>query len=100
MILIFDHYGIFIYIYHLIKKYSNHIPSPVYLHYEETTTEGEGDKKKEKTEQKTEQINVGTAFWKKPKGSLKKKDYNEFYQSIAVDYEEPIMRIHTQAEGT
>lgn len=84
----------------IIKKYSNHIPSPVYLHYEETTTEGEGDKKKEKTEQKTEQINVGTAFWKKPKGSLKKKDYNEFYQSIAVDYEEPIMRIHTQAEGT
>ena len=40
------------------------------------------------------------AFWKKPKGSLKDKDYNQFYQSIAVDYEDPIFHIHTQAEGT
>ena len=84
----------------IIKKYSNHVPSPVYLHYEEVTTEGDGDDKKEKKEQKNEQINVGTAFWKKPKGNLKKKDYKEFYQSIAVDYEDPVMHIHTQAEGT
>ena len=84
----------------IIKKYSNHVPSPVYLHYEEVTTEGDGDDKKEKKEQKNEQINVGTAFWKKPKGNLKKKDYKEFYQSIAVDYEDPVMHVHTQAEGT
>lgn len=84
----------------IIKKYSNHIPSPVYLHYEEITTKGEGENKKEKKETKIEQINAGTAFWKKPKGSLKKKDYNEFYKSIAVDYEDPVLHIHTQAEGT
>ena len=36
----------------IIKKYSNHIPSPVYLHFKEVTTKGEGDKKKETTEQK------------------------------------------------
>ena len=84
----------------IVKKYSNHIPFPIYLHWEEVTTKGEDEKKKEKKEQKTEQINAGSAFWKKPKGSLKKKDYNQFYQSIAVDYEEPILHIHTQAEGT
>ena len=84
----------------IIKKYSDHIPSPVYLTYEDTTYEGEGEKKKEKKEIKTEQINSGTAFWKKPKGSLKKKEYKEFYKTIAVDYEDPIMHIHTQAEGT
>ena len=84
----------------IIKKYSNHIPSPVFLHFEEITSEGEDDKKKEKKENKVEQINAGTAFWKKPKSSLKKKDYKEFYQSIAVDYEDPVLRIHTQAEGT
>ena len=84
----------------IIKKYSNHIPSPVYLHFEEVTTKGEGEKKKETRKQKEEQINDGTAFWKKPKGSLKKKDYNQFYQSIAVDYEDPVLHIHTQAEGT
>ena len=84
----------------IVKKYSNHIPFPIYLHWEEIITKGEGDKKKEKKENKTEQINAGSAFWKKSKGSLKEKDYNQFYQSIAVDYEDPIFHIHTQAEGT
>ena len=84
----------------IVKKYSNHIPFPIYLHWEEITTKGEGDKKKEKKENKTVQINAGSAFWKKSKGTLKDKDYNQFYQSIAVDYEDPILHIHTQAEGT
>lgn len=84
----------------IVKKYSNHIPSPVYLHYEEVKTEGEGKKEKEVREQKVDQINAGTAFWKQPKSSLKKKDYNEFYKSVAVDYEDPVLHIHTQAEGT
>ena len=84
----------------IVKKYSNHIPFPIYLHWEEITTKGEGEKKKEKKEDKTEQINAGSAFWKKSKGTLKDKDYNQFYQSIAVDYEDPILHIHTQAEGT
>ena len=84
----------------IIKKYSNHIAFPIYLHWEEVTTKGEGKKKKEKKEQKTEQINAGSAFWKKPKGSLKEKEYHQFYQSIAVDYEDPVLYMHTQAEGT
>ena len=84
----------------VVKKYSNHISFPIYLHWEEITTKGEGDKKKESKENKTEQINAGSAFWKKSKGSLKEKDYNQFYQSIAVDYEDPILHIHTHAEGT
>ncbi|RMZ49459.1 molecular chaperone HtpG [Candidatus Marinimicrobia bacterium PRS2] len=84
----------------IVKKYSNHIPFPIYLHWEEIITKAEGEKNKEKREDKTEQINAGSAFWKKSKGSLKEKDYNQFYQSIAVDYEDPILYIHTQAEGT
>ncbi len=84
----------------IVKKYSNHLSFPIYLHYEEVNTEGEGEKKKETVENKTDQINAGSAFWKKTKSSLKKKDYNEFYKSIAVDYEDPILHIHTQAEGT
>ncbi len=84
----------------IVKKYSNHIPFPIYLHWEEIITKAEGEKKTEKREDKTEQINAGSAFWKKSKGSLKEKDYNQFYQSIAVDYEDPILYIHTQAEGT
>ncbi len=83
----------------IIKKYSNHIPFPIYLHFEETRFEGEGDNKKEKKEPKTEQINAASALWKRPKQDLSDTDYNEFYKSISHDYDEPLMRIHTHAEG-
>ena len=80
----------------VIKKYSDHIAFPIHLHWEETT--GEDDKKK--TEAKEEQVNDAGALWKRPKGELKDEDYNEFYKTIGHDTDEPLMRIHTQAEGT
>lgn len=84
----------------LIKKYSNHIPFPIYLHYTETTSEGEGDDKKETTELKEEQINAASAIWKRSKNDLKEEDYHEFYKSISHDYDDPLHYVHTHAEGT
>ncbi len=83
----------------IIKKYSNHIPFPIYLHYEEVKSEGEGDKKKEKREQKVEQINTASALWRRPKNELKDEDYNEFYRTISHETEDPLHYIHTKAEG-
>ncbi|NQV16449.1 molecular chaperone HtpG [bacterium] len=82
-----------------LKKYSNHIAFPINLSYEESRFDGEGDAKKEIKERKTEQVNDATAFWKKPKSSLKKKDYNEFYKTFSNDYQDPALHVHTQAEG-
>jgi molecular chaperone HtpG len=84
----------------LIKKYSNHISFPIFLHYEGVRYEGEGDKKKEIREPKVEQVNAASAFWKRPKSELKDEDYNEFYKTFSHDFEEPLLHIHTQAEGT
>jgi molecular chaperone HtpG len=87
----------------LVKKYSNHIPFPIFLHYLYTEYVSEEDKKKgkeEKTEAKTEQINAASALWKKPKSELKKEDYQEFYKTVCHDYEAPLFYLHTQAEGT
>ena len=75
----------------IIKKYSDHIAFPIELNYTE-----EIDKK---VENKTDQINSGSAFWKKSKSGLKKKDYNEFYKALSSDTEDPLLYIHTQAEG-
>ena len=83
----------------IIKKYSNHIPFPIYLHYEEVKSEGEGEKKKEKQEQKVEQINTAAALWRKPKKDIKDADYNEFYRTISHETEDPLHYIHTKAEG-
>ncbi len=83
----------------VIKKYSNHIPFPIFLHYEGTRYEGEGETKKEIKEPKTEQINAASAIWKRPKSELTDNDYNEFYKSISHAMDEPLLRIHTHAEG-
>ena len=82
----------------IIKKYSNHIPFPIFLHYEEEKYDKKGEVKGK--EKKTDQVNAASAFWKRPKSELKKKDYNEFYKTISHDHEDPMMHIHTQAEGT
>jgi len=80
----------------IIKKYSDHIAFPIHLHWTETT--GEDDKKK--TEEKEEQVNAASALWKRPKSELKDEDYNEFYKTISHESEDPMLRIHVQAEGT
>ena len=81
----------------IVKKYSNHISFPIFLHYTEEKTD---DKDNTTVENKVEQINAASAFWKQSKSSLKKEDYNSFYSTIANDYQEPMFYIHTQAEGS
>ena len=84
----------------IIKKYSNHIAFPIYLHYQDTRFEGEGDARKEIKEHKTEQVNEASALWKRTKQELTDEDYHEFYKTIAHDSDDPMLYVHTQAEGT
>ena len=84
----------------IIKKYSNHIAFPIFVHYTQTTSEGEGDKKKEKKERKVEQVNSASALWRKSKSELTDDDYNEFYKTIGHDVDDPMLYLHTKAEGT
>ncbi|MBN1698076.1 MAG: molecular chaperone HtpG [Spirochaetales bacterium] len=82
----------------VIKKYSNHIPFPIYLHYEEIKYDKDG--KEESRKKKEDQINTASAIWKKPKTELEEKDYIEFYKTISHDYDDPLHYVHTHAEGT
>ena len=90
----------------IVKKYSNHIPFPIFLNYKEEVTEelSEEDEKagkeaKKSIENKREQANEATALWTQPKGKLKADDYNEFYNTISHDSQEPMAFVHTKAEG-
>merc|ERR1711879_711512 len=84
----------------IIKKYSNHIAFPIFLHYESSSYEGEGDDKKEVKEDKVEQINSASALWKRSAREIKDEEYNEFFKSISNDMDDPLFKIHTRAEGT
>ncbi len=69
----------------IVEKYSNHIPFPIYL----VNEKGE-----------EEQINKASALWRLNKSELKDEDYKEFYKQISHDSEDPLLWIHTRAEGT
>ena len=81
----------------LVKKYSNHIAFPIYLSYEKKEYDEKG--KEKKSAPVTEQINTASALWKRPKSELKDEDYAGFYKTISHDTEEPLLTIHTRAEG-
>lgn len=83
----------------IIKKYSNHIAFPIFLHYQENRFDGEGEKRKETKENKVEQINSASALWMRPKSKITDEEYNNFYKTISHDNEDPLNFIHTQAEG-
>ena len=83
----------------IIKKYSEHIPFPIILHYTQSKFEGDGEDKKETKEEKSEQINDAKAIWKIAKSELKEQDYKEFYKTLSHDNNEPLKWIHTKVEG-
>ena len=82
----------------VVKKYSNHIAFPIFLTYDKSEW-NEAEKKSIKT-RVTEQVNVASALWQRPKSELKDEDYKELYKSISGDWEDPLFWFHTKAEGS
>lgn len=82
----------------LIKKYSDHIAFPIYLHYAQNKYDDKGNVTS--TENKVDQVNSASALWKRAKSELKESDYNEFYKTISHDGDNPLHYVHTHAEGT
>ena len=82
----------------LVKRYSDHIAFPIYLHYEQKSYDDKG--KETGSEAKVEKINSASALWKRSKSELKPDDYNNFYKTLSHDSADPLMYVHTHAEGT
>ncbi len=72
----------------IVERYSNHIPFPIYF------------EKEENKEVKKEQINKASALWRLGKSEISDEEYKEFYKTISHDNEDPLLWIHTKAEGT
>ena len=82
----------------LIKRYSDHIAFPIFLHYNQNQYDDKGNVKS--TEAKVDQVNSASALWKRSKSELKAEDYNDFYKTISHDGQDPLHYVHTHAEGT
>ena len=75
----------------LIKKYSDHIATPVYLPQQPA---GEGEEEKA-----PEAVNEAKALWTKSKSDISDEEYNEFYKHISHDWQEPLVWAHNKVEG-
>ena len=81
-----------------VKKYSNHIAFPIYLHYTKKEYDNEG--KETGSTPTEEQVNSASALWRRPKSEISDEEYKEFYKTISHDNNDPLFYLHTQAEGT
>lgn len=82
----------------IIKKYSDHIAFPIFLRYTKTEYDDKGKEKGK--EEKLEQVNAASALWKQPKSELSDDDYKNFYKTISHESDDPLLWLHTKAEGT
>jgi len=87
----------------IIKKYSNHIPFPIFMDKEKTIPAVMDDDGKETepstTEIENEQINRANALWTIAKKDITDDEYKDFYSTIAHSSEEPLSWMHNKAEG-
>ena len=82
----------------IVKRYSDHIAFPIYLHYDKKEYDDKGAVKSEAPV--SEQINDASAMWQKSKNDLTEEDYHSFYKTISHDSDDPLLYVHTKAEGT
>lgn len=82
----------------IVKKYSNHIPYPIFADKEDYIPPKDGEKEGS-YETRNVQINKASALWKLNKSSIKANEYNDFYKQISHDSTDPLAYFHTKAEG-
>jgi len=88
----------------IIKKYSNHIPFPIFMDKEKhipavMDDEGKEEVEPSRTEIENVQINKANALWTMAKKEVTDEEYKDFYSSIAHSSEEPLTWMHNKAEG-
>ena len=87
----------------IIKKYSNHIPFPIFMDKDKFVPAVKDDDGKElepsRTDVENKQINKANALWTMSKKDVTEDEYKDFYSSIAHSSEEPLAWMHNKAEG-
>lgn len=84
----------------LVKKYSDYIRYPIRMEvekYRAKDPENEDAESEKYLEEET--LNSMIPLWKRKKADIKEEDYHGFYKDKFYDYTDPMLTIHTNAEG-
>ena len=82
----------------LIKRYSDYIRYPIQMEMSHSRKKEDSDEYETVTE--TETLNTMIPLWRKNKSEVAAEEYNSFYKSKFMDYEDPLLVIHTKTEGS
>jgi molecular chaperone HtpG len=69
-----------------IKAQSGHVPIPIFV--------------RDTPEAEPKQIADGAALWTRPKLEITADEYQDFYRSVAGQFDAPALTLHYRAEGT
>ena len=89
----------------LVKKYSDYIRYPIRMLVETSRPKDggadadDGTPPEYETDFREETLNSMIPLWKKSKSEISEADYNQFYKDKFHDFEDPLLVIHTSAEG-
>ncbi|MET9179980.1 molecular chaperone HtpG [Kitasatospora aureofaciens] len=91
----------------IVKQYSDFIRWPIRMATEPVGTDagsgaedGAEDGAEGAAASTPETLNSMKALWARPRSEVTQAEYNEFYQQISHDWQEPAETIHMRAEGT
>ena len=79
----------------IIRKYSDHITSPIVMKEEEW----DKDNSRYRTTGKDQTVNQASALWARSKNDITEEQYHEFYKHVAHDFEAPLVYTHNKVEG-
>ncbi len=79
----------------ILKKYSDHIATPIRMRKEEWD-KGKGE---HVTREETETVNQASALWARSKSDITDEQYRELYKHVAHDFTDPLAWTHNRVEG-
>ncbi|HKR44847.1 MAG TPA: molecular chaperone HtpG [Paraburkholderia sp.] len=79
----------------IIQKYSDHVGLPIEMKKEEWDAE----KSEMVTKDEYETINQASALWTRSKSEISDEQYQQFYQHLAHDHQNPLSWTHNRVEG-
>lgn len=86
----------------LVRKYSDYVHYPIKMMVTKSRQvddpDAEGGKRTESYKE-LDTLNSMEPIWKRQKSKVKTEDYNEYYKSKFMDYEDPVRIIRTSVEG-
>ena len=82
----------------LIRKYSDYIRYPIRMEVSKSRPKEDGEGYESYMEEDT--LNSMVPIWQRAKKDVTEEEYDSFYREKFYDYNKPLRRIHTSAEGS